>query len=387
MGKEGKGRRSAKRGESDSGQESRVLKWVGGATAVISLVVAAQQAIQLVSDGRERQRQIAELHSVASLQQEAGDYRAAFASFERALEVAEPSGQLAKLTGQLSEQRRQLREAQEDLAMAWLENLQVNASKGETFSDVVGKLDPVLNTGIASSSGDRKADLLAHAGWANFLKSRDGERRLDPDQQYRQALEIDSRNPYAHSYRAHWMLWTRRAAALGDAREHFSAALASGRVTDHVRRIQLSALKNLSSDGEAEFLAAVNDMRAKNETIEPQTRSDLFAMYSFSCSLRHDPDRLARWSLVVPVAEQLATFQALFFGADQVGPDQYPRPGADACLAHLLEGAGQPEKALPVWMALVDRFPPSAGSRLGDRARDAVVRLRRPTRSGTTAGR
>ena len=54
-------------------EESRLLKWVGGITAVLSLGFAVQQAIQLVSDSRERQRNIAELSSVAVLQRNAGD--------------------------------------------------------------------------------------------------------------------------------------------------------------------------------------------------------------------------------------------------------------------------------------------------------------------------
>jgi hypothetical protein len=173
-------------------EESRLLKWVGGITAV--------------------------------LQRNAGDYRAAWATYERAME-AEPTGQLAKLTGQLGEQRRQLREAQEDLAMVWLENMQ--AKEGESFADLVAPLDPVINRGIAGSSGPRKADLLAHAGWATFLKWRAGQRGLDPDPQYGQALATDAGNPYANAYRAHWLLWTRNEKALPEARTYFAAALAS----------------------------------------------------------------------------------------------------------------------------------------------------------------
>jgi len=376
MRKGGKRHRGGTRAESDGKDEPRLLKWVGGATAIISLVIALQQVMQLVSDGRERQRQITELERIAGLQRDARNYKGAWASFERALEVAEPGGQLAKLTGQLSDQRRALREAQERLAMVWLENLRVNAEAGESFSDAVGTLDPVLTRGIASGSGEHKADLLAHVGWAGFLRWRDGERRLNPDEQYAQALAIDSGNPYAHAYRAHWMLWTQREAAMREAKEHFVAALASGRVTGHVRGIQLAALRNLSSDGEAEFIAAVNDMRVKKETIDPQARSDLYAIYSFACGLRYDGDRFARFSAAVPVADQLATFQALFFGADKGGPDDNPRPGADACLAHLLEAAGQPEQALLVWTTLAETFPPKDGNRLGDRAREGVERLR-----------
>src|SRR5262245_38276654 len=92
----------------ESDDEPRLLKWVGGITAVLTLVFALQQAIQLISDNRERQREIAELTTVASQQRSAKDYRAAWATYDRALEVAEPTGQLARLTGQLGDQRRRL---------------------------------------------------------------------------------------------------------------------------------------------------------------------------------------------------------------------------------------------------------------------------------------
>jgi len=362
----------------DDDREPRLMKWVGGVTAVLSLVFAVQQAIQLVSEVRERDRRIAELDLVGKRQRDSGDYRAAWVTFEKAIEVAEPTGQLAKLTGQLSDQRRQLRETQEDLAMTWLENLRVRGSEGETFSTLISPLDPVLNRGIASSSGSRKADLLAHAGWASFLKSRDGQ-RVDPDPQYAEALAIDAGNPYANAYRAHWLLWTRKAAAMPDARSLYTAALSSGRVTGHVRGIQLASLRNLGSDGEAEYVAVVNEMRTKGEDIVPQTRSDFYQIYSFACGFRDDAERLANVSARVPAAEQLATFQSLFFGADKAGPDENPRPGADACLAVLFEAAGQPEQALPVWTELAARFPPNSGNRLGDRARAAVNRMRRQT--------
>jgi hypothetical protein len=374
--KAGRSARAKSRGE----RQPRLLKWIGAITAVLSLAFAVQQAIQLVSDVRERQRQIAELTSVGRLQRESGDYRASWASFEKAIQVAEPGGQLAKLTGQLSDQRRELRETQEDLAMTWLENLRVKGSDGETFSTEIAPLDPVLNRGIATSSGARKADLLAHAGWATFLKWRDGQQQLDPEPQYLQALAIDETNPYANAYRAHWLLWTKRETVLPDARALFAKALSSGRVNGHVRRIQLSALKNLSSEGEADYVAVVNEMRMKSEPLDLQTRSDFYAMYSFACGFRDDRERLARLSTSVPAVDQLATFQALYFGADKVGPEVNPRPGADACLAVLFERAGQTDNALQVWKELAERFPPGSGNRVGDRARAAVNRLQRRAR-------
>jgi hypothetical protein len=200
---------------------------------------------------------------------------------------------------------------------------------------------------------------------------------MDPDQLYAQALEVDPGNPYANAYRAHWLLQTKREAAMSDVQASFTKALSSGRVKEHVRNIQLAAWRNLSSDGEAEYVATVADMRKRGEVIHPQTKSDLWGIYSFVCGLRDDRQRLAQFSASVPVAEQLSMFQSLFFGADKRQPDENPRPGADACLAVLFEAAGQSEKAFAVWTELAERFPPRSGNRIGDRAREAINRLRR----------
>jgi hypothetical protein len=225
----------------------RSLKWVGGVTAVLSLIFGLRQITQIVSDVRERQRQVAELSKIGKLQQGAADYESAWGSFEQALKTAESGGQLAKLTGQLSAERRELRKAQEDLAMEWAEN--ARPSRGQTFSDVVDKVVPVLNRGITSASGARKADLLAHFGWANFLRSRDGRQDLNPEQQYREALEIDPTNPYAHAHWGHWNLW-RSEKKMEEARGHFSAAIAAGRARGYVRKIQFAAWKNLRGEGD-----------------------------------------------------------------------------------------------------------------------------------------
>jgi hypothetical protein len=247
------------------------------------------------------------------------------------------------------------------------------AKEGESFSELVAPLDPVINRGIANSSGPRKADLMAHAGWATFLKWRDGQRRLDPDPQYSQALEVDANNPYANVYRAHWLLWTKRENALPDALKYFTAALSSGRVKDHVRRIQLAALRNMAgAPGRGEFFVVINEMRIKGETISPQMRSDLYNEFSAPCA-RVDEKYLARFS-AVPVADQLATFQALFYEPEQRVPGQHPRGDADPCLAYLLEAAGHPEQALPVWAAIAKKYP-NKGNLVGDRARQAVTRI------------
>jgi len=368
---------SADRHNQPARQEPRkkletILKWVGGITAILSLIFGLQRAIQLVSDAGERQRQIAELYRVGKEQMVAGDYPAAWSSFDKALHDADEGGQIAKLTGRLDAERRRLRAAQEDLAMAWLENL--IAPEGQKFSDVVDKLVPVLDRGAASAHGVRKADLLAHIGWGYFLKERDAPGALDPEPYYRRALETDPGNPYAHAHWGHWMLWNRQ--SLEAATRHFSAAVASGRARAYVRRIQLAALGNLHSErSEEELLRTVNEMRKNNEEIDASTRSDIFSMYYFAFSRGEDFRRL---TAAVPAAEQIAMIQALFYGADF---DPSRIPSREAYLAILQEAAGRPDEALKTWRAMRSSLPPDTSGTLVDRADAAIERLSRRSRN------
>jgi tetratricopeptide (TPR) repeat protein len=352
-----------------SGSRKKVeilLKWVGGVTAVLSLILGLYQVTQLVSNTRERKRHIAELQAVGKQQQGAGDYPSAWASFEQALQSADEGGQIAKLTGRLDAERHQLREDQENLAMVWLENIRV--AEGQKFSDIVDRLVPVLDRGIASASGVRKADLLAHVGWAYFLKTKEGPRNVKPEQYYRGALEIDPGNPYAHAHWGHWILWN--GGQLEEAIRHFSAAAASGRALPHVRTIQLSALRNSrSKETEGEFLRVVDDMRKNNEEIDAGTRSDVYSIYYFALSAGEDFQRL---TAAVPAAEQIAMIRALFYGADF---DPSKNPTREACLAILQEAAGQPEDALKTWLAMRSNLPVNIYGTVAARADTAIKRL------------
>ena len=114
---------------------------------------------------------------MAKLQQEARDYGSAWKSLDKAAELRATDARV--------------RAAQEDLAMAWLDD--IRGDQGPTpFSATVDMLVPVMSRGVVAAEGSRKADLLAHLGWADFLRWRDGRRELDPSQRYRQALAVDS---------------------------------------------------------------------------------------------------------------------------------------------------------------------------------------------------
>ena len=333
---------------------ARLLKWAGGVTALLSLVFAVQQLTQSMSENRERKRNTSELYRTGKLQQSAADYPAAWKSFESGLEAADAGGHLAKLTGQLNKERREFREAQEDLAMEWLETASINRDKGETFTAAVAPFTPVLTKGITNSSGSRQADLLAHFGWLNFLQTRDGNTRLKPDEQYRQALAVDSMNPYAHAYLGHWLLWTKNADALPEAREHFGAALRSGRAHTEVRAKQLSAFDNLGEDGQPDYLRAVADMRKSNDSIDARVRGNLYYIYWQLCRPRSsgfigDSARFKTIRAAIPIEDHVAILQTVL---SSLSPQQWRVRERDACRATFLETSGKREEALGVWRAL-----------------------------------
>ena len=306
------------------------LKWVGVVTALLFVLLLLNQVSKVYAELRDRERQVGELQAMAERQQRAGAYQDAWASLERAAVTADQGSYLARLA-RPEAARQAVRSAQEDLAMAWIER--VSAAGGARFSDTVDPLLSTLTAGAATAAGRRKADLLAHAGWAHFLKSRDGGADAqDPEPFYREALDIDPSNPWAHAHWGHWLAWKRR--PVEEATAHFDAGLASGRARPYVRRVQLAALQlGGTAAGQAAFLAAVADMVKNQEPVEPAVRDAVYALFARAFD---DEARFERLAAAVPPATQIAVIRALFFELDF---DPARVPPRDAWLARLQDAA------------------------------------------------
>jgi len=306
------------------------LKWVGVVTILLFLLLLLNQASYVLAEVRDRQRQVGELQAMADRQQRSGAFQDAWASLERADATAGQGSYLARLARSPEPERQAVRVAQEDLAMAWLER--ASATGVARFSDTVDPLLPALTRGAETAVGRRKGDLLAHIGWAQFLKSRDGTDGGDPERFYREAIEADPSNPYAHAHWGHWLAWKRR--PLAAATTQFDAALASGRARAYVRGLQLAALQLAGSGAsDAAFLAAVVDMAKNQEPVEPAVRNAVYALFARAFD---DDARSERLAAAVPPAAQIAVIRALFFDLD-LDPARVPQ--RDAWLARL-QGAG-----------------------------------------------
>jgi Tfp pilus assembly protein PilF len=332
---------------------SIVLKWVGSLTAILSLFFGVRQLVKIVSDRVEANRKIDALLKSEDVELKVRDYAAAWKSLEQASQAAPNSAKVHL--------------AQENLAMAWLED--VHLHEGEKFSDISEKVEPVLSRGVASAKdSQRAADLLAHVGWAYFLRSRDGVFGLDPVAAYSKAAAQNKNNPYAEAMWGHWILWNQ--GKLSEASQHFSAALASGRQRDFVRTLQFAALENCPNGRcDAELIRVANEIRKENGTIDADT---VHRIYSNYYGRVFSPNPLTnRFLNVIPPAEHLATFHWLF---DSLDFDESESILRSAYLATLEEAAGKPEEALANYRGLRAKIPMHSGP-LSDAIDGGIKRL------------
>jgi tetratricopeptide (TPR) repeat protein len=343
--------------ETESGAKtvkfSTILKWVGYATAILSLIFGIRELVKLVSDRVESRRKVDTLLVAEEVELKSLDYGSAWRSLDQAAQV-QPNSEKVRM-------------AQENLAMAWLDD--VHLHEGEKFSDIAAKLEPVLTRGLgATKDSQRAGDLLAHIGWAYFLRSRDGVFGLDPAGDYSQAVEKNPSNPYAEAMWGHLILWNH--GKLSDASKHFSAALVTGRQRDYVRRLQLAALFNCSNDDcDEEIIRVANDVRKEHGTVSPDDVSRIFSMY-YRKMFTNSTESKHFLNVIAP-EEHVATFRWLFDGLDY---DESKKLLRMCYLARLEESAGQKEEALANYRAILAKHDKYPGPLL-DSAHEGIKRL------------
>lgn len=327
---------------------STVFKWVGYATAILSLIAGVRELNKVFSDRLEARRRLESLLDSERLQLRAHDYASAWRSLDQASQVNADSAEV--------------RTAQEDVAMEWLEN--ARATKDESLSDIALRLEPVLTRGVAASPPpSRQADLLAHIGWSYFLRSREGASGFDPAGTYGDAVNRDSTNPYAQAMWGHWILWNKRDPA--EAGPHFSAALASHRERDYVRHLHLAALLNgHNAVCDRELIKVLNAIRLENGTVDADTKRAVFAIYG--AEIIPSDDETRSFVNAVPALEHLATFEWLFDSGNAYGRNMGE---SDAMLklcymSVLEEAAGQPTEALAGYQEMRSKLNGRTGSLL-----------------------
>jgi hypothetical protein len=310
-----------------------ILRWVGWGTAVISLILGISQVTGMFRSWRDRRADVVQLLDAARGQRSSGDYAGSWNLIGQALE-RDPGSSPA-------------RAEQADLAMEWLRNMEIAGAGKETgFSNVVDRLLPVLYRAGDAAGGREAADILAHIGWAYYLKVRDGFNGLKVETQFAGAVAKDSDNVYAHAMWGYWILYPDGGDGnVNDAMNHFSAALRSGRERAFVRRLQLAAFDNMNKpEYEVEVIRTVDAMRKNHETLEPSLRQHILGTtYAF-----YGKDEiLDRVSRILAPGDHLETFRYLTEGLT-TGDNLDLR----LTLAELTEHAGDSRRALDLYMSL-----------------------------------
>jgi len=225
--------------------------------------------------GAQETPEVGRLLSEASAQQRREQWPEALATLTRARALAPASIAVDQ--------------AQQDVAMEWLRAARVESGTA-SFGEVIAPALAVIDAALPSSTGARRADLMAHSGWASFLLWRDGSRRLNPADWYRDALALDPGNPYANAMLAHWVLFddddVPRAAAL------FEKAASAGRAQTVVRSLQWSGYGNSRTPAaDVERVRLAYAMRRDGQALTDRQASDLWNPYYFALSSGRDSER------------------------------------------------------------------------------------------------
>ncbi len=343
------------------------LRWVGGITAVISLVFATVQLKDLVSNRLERSEAVKELVGAAEIQMETRDYEGGWQLLEQALEL-EPGS-------------RDARDFQVPLAMAWLRRLWL--SGGEDRAEVVDRLLPSLYRGVNSPRTTSVADVRAHIGWANNLKLFDGQRHGEIETHYARALELDPGNVYAHVFWGIWVLNQRNQrdyaeSKLDKARRHFAAAFDSGEERDYLVKVMLWALVDSHVEGaRLESIRFANTFRKADVAVSAGLKKLVVKRaYEYMSpqpgDVEHSEKSLRRLTAIIPPDDLLQTF--LWVVKDTPpkigGVRAADQPKYRYITARLTEAAGDKAKALSLYTSL--RADPKS-YRYGDRLAAAAI--------------
>jgi hypothetical protein len=326
---------------------------------LLALLVAGGvwQGLSWHFERREQTRQVTTLLKQGQIQADSGNYAGAWNLLEQA-------GSIHPLSTEVID-------AQERLAMEWLENARGSQLTG-SLKDIAEKVSPVLSRGAVAGKGERSADLLAHMGWADFLRLRQGVGGLDPTQHYRRAIEIDPGNVFAHTMWGFEIL--RTGGSVADANRHFAKALESKRKREYIRHMQIAALLWTHDPAqECEAIRVANEMRSGGEKMPAGTPegSDTWRLWDIYYSRLISSHDKSQFLSTLSPADHLATFRWLY------PENQLPKSKYELylyILAQLQELNGDRANALASYQLLRSQVGNNPG-RLLNVSNEAIKRL------------
>jgi hypothetical protein len=341
----------------------RWAKRIGAVIAALGLVSAT---IGYITNGANFFSQVSGYFQgqseVRTLTQTAGE-RLAHKDYEAAWNANAKARQLAPRNAAASAQ-------QARIAMRWLEDVHTGSANGpRTFSAIVDPLKASLIAHLPGTMGVEKADLEAHIGWANFLRSRDGNPENDIVEEYNAALADDPANMYGHVMRGFWTLW--KGGAVDTARPDLDSALASPADPAFSDMTIMAALTNNTSDP---FVAAAieyaDKIRAAGRSIDDHTKDRLLWYYSTGL---HDAQLLALIGDRLPASEQVILLNWLKQGE---ASDSDKRVAA-YFIAHFTEAQGKKAEAIDLYRDLVGTKP-DPNEEITRQAQAGMARLQKP---------
>lgn len=283
--------------------ERKFLGWILIACGIIGLVVGINLGIKFYLKWQEENEKVKSLVTAARFLDKSGDYEGAWKLLEQA-RVIRPS---------LDE----IKTERANTAMLWLRNIHLGILQGEKISGVTDKLLPALREEAAIAQGREKADVLAHIGWANFLKFKDGAHNVTVEENFRRALEADSVNVFANAMLGFWLLYPDGGNGnIAEAKRHFEAAKKDGREGKFLRKLTLWAYRhgNTALQYEPEIITAVNEMRLQKDTLTLIERMQIVNDTYYS-----DEETLDSIFARLTPQEHLLTFFYLTRGIDMDG--------------------------------------------------------------------
>ena len=243
------------------------LKWVGGITAIISLVISSVNLNDIVISAKRRSAAVEELVAGAVKMRKLENMDSAFRLLSQALEIDPISKTAVAL--------------QVEIAMKKVRDMNRYADKEDIAN--IEPLIPIIERGIGVSDKRKAADALAHLGWIHFLRSDAYKKKYKADMYFQEALKLDADNCYAHVLRANWYLTGQRYKKITNpvekAMHHYRQAEKSSRKMNDLEKIIWRSLAGTRFDGaDIIVLNRANDYRMKGKKIDQETREVIMAL-------------------------------------------------------------------------------------------------------------
>jgi hypothetical protein len=160
-----------------------VSTWLGTAGAAIGLAASLWGGVHWIEERQAERARVKAAMAIAHSQTELGDYEGAFHTLQGA--VANGSASRTLANGEV------------DAAMLWVEHFPsysyLNSQNPENGTAKLQEALKVLQSALADSAGARKADVLAHIGWAEWEMAEFSESAPDPSA-FRAAIAVDPCN-------------------------------------------------------------------------------------------------------------------------------------------------------------------------------------------------